>query len=115
LAGDTKQVIVAPRNRQSHGDRRCVPAKDENADIVFCQVVSWQLDPKMQINLKRTFRRSSCLVTRLATNLGAVGATSILTRFRSPVDASKSEKRWLAGLYLDAPEEWDDPSRFFRW
>jgi hypothetical protein len=25
------------------------------------------------------------------------------------------EKRWLEGLYLDTPEEWDDPYRFFRW
>ena len=23
--------------------------------------------------------------------------------------------RWLDGLYLDQPEEWDDPYRFFRW
>ena len=23
--------------------------------------------------------------------------------------------RWLDGLYLDVPEEWDDPYRFFRW
>ncbi len=23
--------------------------------------------------------------------------------------------RWLEGLYLDVPEEWDDPYRFFRW
>jgi hypothetical protein len=23
--------------------------------------------------------------------------------------------RWLDGLYLDTPEEWDDPYRFFRW
>jgi len=28
---------------------------------------------------------------------------------------SKDEKRWLEGLYLDVPEEWDDPYRFFRW
>jgi beta-galactosidase len=26
-----------------------------------------------------------------------------------------SEGRWLAGLYLDEPAEWDDPYRFFRW
>ena len=26
-----------------------------------------------------------------------------------------SQGRWLAGLYLDQPEEWDDPYRFFRW
>jgi len=23
--------------------------------------------------------------------------------------------RWSEGLYLDQPEEWDDPYRFFRW
>jgi len=23
--------------------------------------------------------------------------------------------RWLMGLYLDIPQEWDDPYRFFRW
>jgi len=27
----------------------------------------------------------------------------------------ENERRWLDGLYLDAPEEWDDPYRFFRW
>jgi hypothetical protein len=24
-------------------------------------------------------------------------------------------KRWLEGFYLDVPEAWDDPYRFFRW
>ncbi len=28
---------------------------------------------------------------------------------------TKAEQRWLDGLYLDVPEEWDDPYRFFRW
>ena len=37
----------------------------------------------------------------------------MLERFRQP--AAKSERRWLEGLYLDVPEEWDDPYRFFRW
>ena len=32
-----------------------------------------------------------------------------------PAFAIMDEKRWLDGLYLDAPEEWDDPYRFFRW
>ena len=67
------------------------------------------------MNLKRTFRRASYLVTRLAANMGAAGPTPILARFRSPVTASKPEQRWLDGLYLDVPEEWDDPYRFFRW
>jgi hypothetical protein len=31
------------------------------------------------------------------------------------MEASKGETRWRKGLYLDTPEEWDDPYRFFRW
>ena len=26
-----------------------------------------------------------------------------------------THKRWLDGLYLDEPEAWDDPYRFFCW
>ena len=47
--------------------------------------------------------------------MGASGSTPILERFHSPVVAPKAEKRWLDGLYLDLPEEWDDPYRFFCW
>jgi hypothetical protein len=90
-------------------------ARSEKGHVVFCQLVPWHFEPGKQMNLKRTFRRATCLVTRLAANLGAAGATPILDRFRSPVAASRAEKRWLAGLYLDVPEEWDDPYRFFRW
>jgi len=89
--------------------------KAQNANVVFCQFVPWQFDAKKQLNLKRTFRRASCLVTRLAANMGIAGATPIPVRFHNPVDSSRPEKRWLNGLYLDAPEEWDDPYRFFRW
>ena len=28
---------------------------------------------------------------------------------------ARGEKRWLDGLYLAVPEDWDDPYRFFRW
>ncbi|HMF15795.1 MAG TPA: hypothetical protein VKE98_01255, partial [Gemmataceae bacterium] len=73
----------------------------------------WQFDNSKQMNLRRTFRRASCLVTRLAANMGASGSTPILARFCRPAEAS--EKRWLEGLYLDVPQEWDDPYRFFRW
>jgi hypothetical protein len=48
-------------------------------------------------------------------NLGVEGTTPLLAHFSSPVDAKKAEKRWLEGMYLDQPEEWDDPYRFFRW
>ncbi|HEY7312651.1 MAG TPA: glycoside hydrolase family 2 TIM barrel-domain containing protein [Gemmataceae bacterium] len=92
-----------------------VVAQADNANVVFCQLVPWQFDPKKQMNRKRTFRRASCLVTRLAANMGAAGSTPLLSHFRNGVEASKSEARWLDGLYLDVPEEWDDPYRFFRW
>jgi hypothetical protein len=29
--------------------------------------------------------------------------------------ADPTEGRWLEGLYLDVPQRWDDPYRFFRW
>jgi hypothetical protein len=90
-------------------------ARVENANVILCQLVPWQFDPKKQANLKRTFRRAACLVTRLAANLGASSSTPLLARVHNPVPAGKTEQRWLKGFYLDVPEEWDDPYRFFRW
>jgi hypothetical protein len=93
-----------------------VLAETGKGNVVFCQLVPWQCDySKEKHNVKQTFRRSSFLVTRLLGNMGVEGATPLLARFRSPVDAGKAEKRWLDGLYLDQPEEWDDPYRAFRW
>src|SRR5439155_5358800 len=92
-----------------------VLARAERANIVFCQLVPWQFDPAKQMNLKRTFRRTSYLVTRLAANMGVAASTPLLARFGDPVTASGGERRWLDGFYLDVPEEWDDPYRFFRW
>jgi len=88
-------------------------AKADNANVIFCQLVPWQFDPNKQTNLKRTFRRASALVMRLAANMGAAGDTPLLARFRTP--ELENEKRWLDGLYLDVPLEWDDPYRYFRW
>jgi hypothetical protein len=84
-----------------------------DATVLLCQMAPWQFDPGKQMNLKRTFRRCSFLVTRLLSNLGVQGRTPILARFAAP--AAPAERRWLEGLYLEAPEEWDDPYRFFRW
>jgi hypothetical protein len=73
----------------------------------------WSFDYHEQQNLRRTYRRASFLLGRLLANLGAAGETPLLDRFKSPVGAA--EKRWRSGFYLDEPEEWDDPYRFFRW
>jgi hypothetical protein len=91
-----------------------VMAKADGANVVFCQLLPWQF-ARRPMNQKRTFRRAAVLVARLAANMGAAGATPLLDRFRNPVGASRREERWRDGLYLDAPEEWDDPYRFFRW
>jgi len=87
----------------------------EQSGVVYCQLVPWQFEGANQMNLKRTHRRVSFLVTRLLANLGAAGSTPLLDRFGQPVDPARSEQRWLEGFYLDRPEEWDDPYRFFRW
>jgi beta-galactosidase/beta-glucuronidase len=90
-----------------------VLAKGKNSHVVFCQLVPWQFDYTKQ-NTKRTYRRTSFLVSRLLANMGVRGSTPLLQRFGDPV-VGTLEKRWLKGLYLDSPEEWDDPYRFFRW
>jgi hypothetical protein len=90
-------------------------AKAENANVLFCQLVPWEFEYQKQYNLKRTYRRASFLMARLLANMGVGGSTPVLARFRNPVYAGKMEKRWLEGLYLDSPEEWDDPYRFFQW
>jgi hypothetical protein len=95
----------------------------EGSDIVafsptihaaFCQLVPWQFDTKL-MNQKHTFRRTSFLLTRLLCNLGAAASSPLLDDGANPVKDGLAEKRWLHGLYLDTPEEWDDPYRFFGW
>jgi len=45
----------------------------------------------------------------------------MLSRFSIPVGEDQAKAgsavvgRWSQGLYLDQPEAWDDPYRFFRW
>ena len=92
-----------------------VLARAEGLSVVFCQLAPWQFDYSKQYNIKRTFRRSAFVLSRLLANLGVHAATALLDNISSPVDAGKGEKRWLNGLYLDIPEETDDPYRFFGW
>jgi len=84
----------------------------ENGDFAAGEE-PWQFDFTQQRNVKRTYRRASCLVTRLLANMGAAGETPLLEHVSRPV--AEGEQRWLDGLYVDVPEGWDDPYRFFRW
>jgi beta-galactosidase len=99
-----------------------VLAAAQDGKVVFCQLAPWTFDYQRPpvgpdapplMNLKRTFRRTSVLLARLLGNMGVAAETPVLARFRQP--AKPDDKRWLDGLYLDEPEEWDDPYRFFRW
>jgi hypothetical protein len=45
--------------------------------------------------------------------MGVGAAAPVLERLSRPVDAK--ETRWMEGFYVDRPQEWDDPYRFFRW
>ena len=109
---DPRQLPLITSGATIVGDG--VLAQAKSANIVFCQLAPWQFDPK-QYYLKKTFRRSSFLVSRLLGNMGVASSTPLLARFETPLDPAKHEQRWLDGLYLDQPEEWDDPYRFFRW
>lgn len=103
-------LVVSGAQRVGNG----VLAKGERERLVFCQVVPWQFEYREgQYHIKRTFRRLAFLLVRLLGNMGVTLPTPLLERFATPV--AQGEKRWLEGLYLDVPEEWDDPYRFFRW
>jgi hypothetical protein len=70
-----------------------------------------------KFNQRRTFERTSFAVSRLLGNLGVSGSTPLLERFSEPVNPSHDATagRYLSGLYLTQPTEWDDPYRFFGW
>jgi hypothetical protein len=92
-----------------------VLAQADGMNVVFCQLVPWRFDDSAKPNIKRTFRRAAFVISRLLANMGVSSATPLLGRFPAPVAVGSSEHRWLEGLYLDQPEESDDPYRFFRW
>jgi hypothetical protein len=75
----------------------------------------WSFACDEQYNLRRTYRRTSFVLARLLANMGAAAPTPLLERVHAPVIAAGPERRWLSAFYLDQPEEWDDPYRFFNW
>jgi hypothetical protein len=110
---DPRQLPLVSGGAEIIGDG--VLASAAGGHVVFCQLAPWEFDYSKQYNLKRTYRRASFTVARLLAGMGVAGPTPVLDRFANPMDAAKPEKRWLDGLYLDQPEEMDDPYRFFRW
>jgi hypothetical protein len=89
-----------------------VLATVEGTNVVLCQIAPWQFERPATNNLRRTHGRVSFLLTRLLSNMGATSTTPLLDRLARGAGGPTA---WLEGLYLDRPEEWDDPYRFFRW
>jgi len=109
-----KELSKVSSGAVSTGDG--ILAYSQDGKSVFCQIVPWQLDySREQHNVKQTYRRTSFMLSRLMGNMGISSSVPILDHISTPVVADKNEKRWLDGLYVDVPEEWDDPYRFFRW
>jgi hypothetical protein len=119
LIRDPREIPLLSAGAQSLGDgvlgAAPVDTNGAGGGVVFCQLAPWRFDPHRTMNLKWSFRRTSVLLSRLLANQGVAGTTPLLDHFRMKIDPAKPEKRWLDGLYLDTPEEWDDPYRFFRW
>jgi hypothetical protein len=117
---DPRTVPLVLRGADSYGNG--VLAVSDN--VVFFQLPPWHFKAgPEQFNQRRTFVRTSFAVSRLLANLGVSGSTPLLERFGQAVSASpgldvvadSTAGRWLNGLYLTQPTEWDDPYRFFRW
>jgi len=110
---DPRNLFLITGGATTLGDG--VLASSANGRVVFSGLVPWQFDLHKSENLKRTFRRAAFAVDRILGNLGVSATTPLLSRFSSPVSLGSAEQRWLNGLYLDQPIDWDDPYRFFGW
>jgi hypothetical protein len=109
---DPRKVPLVTGGARTLGDG--VLAASEDGRVVFSQIAPWQFDYSGgKTNVKRTFRNAARMTARMLGNLGAEMRTPLLARFAAPV--VQGEARYLKGLYMDLPEEWDDPYRFFRW
>jgi hypothetical protein len=88
---DPRKVPLIP-------DGKCGGLLSVAGDTIHMQLAPWHFDYSGgRMNQKRTFRNFARTTARLLGNLSV-------------------EMRGLGGrLYMDEPEEWDDPYRFFRW
>ena len=91
---DPRDLPLVTGGAQTVGDG--VLANALEGHVVFCQIVPWQFNIKQQ-NTKRTFRRTSCLLSRLLGNLGVQGQTPVLERFTV---AGRTDRWTIAGVPL---------------
>ena len=106
---DPRQIELLSGGPVVLGDGVLACAPDAN--VVFSQLAPWTFD-QSRFNQKRTFRRTAYLVARVLGNMGVGGSTPLLARFSSPAGTPEP---WLDSFYLDKPQEFDDPYRYFGW
>jgi hypothetical protein len=107
---DPRQVSLVTGGADPIGDG--VMARGRGENVVFYQLVPWTFSTSIN-SFKRTFRRTSYAVNRILADMGCEEKTPLLARFSQPV--GPQETRYLSGLYLDKPEDWDNPYRYFGW
>ena len=94
-------------------------AATKNETIIMTQLAPWHFNNDKIFHWKMTYRRTSFLLARLLGNMGVRANTPLIERFSNPAGLNQNDLTiqagWLNGLYLDQPEERDDPYRFFRW
>jgi beta-galactosidase len=107
---DPRPVPLVTGGARPIGDG--VMATGGGGHVVFYQLAPWRFDAGIN-SFKRTFRRTSCAVNRILANMDCVERTPLLARFSESV--GPKETRCRVGLYLDQPQVWDDPYRYFGW
>ena len=111
---DPREIELLSGGATVLGDGVLAVAPDAN--VVFCQLAPWEFDYQKYFNQKRTFRRLSCLVTRVLGNMGVDEPTPLLGAvFQSGQERLPARVAGWTGFYLDKPEEFDDPYRYFQW
>jgi hypothetical protein len=93
----------------------------QDNQIVFCQIAPYEvLDPRegpsQAENLRKTFRRSSFLVTRLLGNMGVRAPTPLLSRFATPPSGERENSIVQNGRFDrlgkdELPEHWEFSSQ----
>jgi hypothetical protein len=108
---DPRELALVSTGARVSGDG--IFAQVENRNIVLCQIVPWQFEGE-QPNVRRTFRHTAFMLSRLLGNMSADSSTPFLERCQKS-SAEKGNVAEKNGFYLDQPVEWDYPYRFFRW
>jgi hypothetical protein len=86
-----------------------VLATNGSGRVVFCQLMPWTYDYSKQYNLKRTFRRTAFVVSRLLGNMGVRAATPLLERFNKPVIRIKRKHAgWMVCIWM-CRRKWTTP------